>query len=58
MFEQDEDTFIVVDCGGGTVDLISYKLIQAKPMIVKECVKGSGKHQQPFIAYHTGIPRC
>ena len=44
MFEQDEDTFVVVDCGGGTVDLISYKLIQAKPMIVKECVKGSGKH--------------
>ncbi|KAK3502989.1 hypothetical protein B0T13DRAFT_501190 [Neurospora crassa] len=39
---KDEDTFVVVDCGGGTVDLISYKLIQAKPMIVKECVKGSG----------------
>ncbi|KAH7631214.1 hypothetical protein B0T09DRAFT_357204 [Sordaria sp. MPI-SDFR-AT-0083] len=36
------DTFMVVDCGGGTVDLISYKLIQAKPIIVKECVKGSG----------------
>ncbi|KAK3953443.1 hypothetical protein QBC32DRAFT_387599 [Pseudoneurospora amorphoporcata] len=39
---KDEDTFVVADCGGGTVDLISYKLIQAKPMIVKECVKGSG----------------
>ncbi|KAK3488063.1 uncharacterized protein B0T23DRAFT_447115 [Neurospora hispaniola] len=39
---KDEDTFVVADCGGGTVDLISYKLIQAEPMIVKECVKGSG----------------
>ncbi|EGO59403.1 hypothetical protein NEUTE1DRAFT_39823 [Neurospora tetrasperma FGSC 2508] len=39
---KDGDTFVVADCGGGTVDLISYKLIQAEPMIVKECVKGSG----------------
>lgn len=42
---------MVVDCGGGTVDLISYKLIQAKPIIVKECVKGSGKHPQSSGAY-------
>lgn len=40
---QDGDTFVVADCGGGTADLISYKVIQAEPLIVKECVKGSGR---------------
>ncbi|KAH6856361.1 hypothetical protein B0I37DRAFT_425624 [Chaetomium sp. MPI-CAGE-AT-0009] len=36
------DSFVVVDCGGGTVDLISYKVINAAPMVVKECVQGQG----------------
>jgi hypothetical protein len=36
------DTFVVVDCGGGTADLISYEVTSTSPMVVKECVKGQG----------------
>ncbi|KAK4237432.1 hypothetical protein C8A03DRAFT_34593 [Achaetomium macrosporum] len=36
------DIFVVVDCGGGTVDLISYEVTSTAPMAVKECVKGQG----------------
>jgi hypothetical protein len=36
------DSFVVCDAGGGTVDLISYKMTQVKPMQLKECVEGSG----------------
>jgi hypothetical protein len=32
----------VVDCGGGTVDLVSYEVTSIAPMVVKECVKGPG----------------
>ncbi|CAP65369.1 uncharacterized protein PODANS_6_8790 [Podospora anserina S mat+] len=34
--------FVVVDCGGGTVDLISYDMVSLSPATVKECVKGQG----------------
>ncbi|KAF2726578.1 hypothetical protein EJ04DRAFT_517742 [Polyplosphaeria fusca] len=37
------DTFVVCDAGGGTVDLISYKVKQVEPMQLVECVEGSGK---------------
>lgn len=37
------DSFVVCDAGGGTVDLISYKVIQTKPLELAECVEGSGK---------------
>lgn len=37
------DSFVVCDAGGGTVDLISYKLTETKPMKLAECVEGSGK---------------
>ncbi|KAG7287659.1 hypothetical protein NEMBOFW57_007172 [Staphylotrichum longicolle] len=36
------DSFVVVDCGGGTVDLISYEVVSLSPMVVKECIKGQG----------------
>lgn len=37
------DTFVVADCGGGTVDLISYEIIALEPKLeVRECVIGSG----------------
>ena len=36
------DSFVVCDAGGGTVDLISYKLKQVRPMQLVECVEGSG----------------
>lgn len=38
------DTFIVCDAGGGTVDLISYQVEAALPRLqVKELVPGSGR---------------
>ncbi|KAI0188952.1 hypothetical protein EV127DRAFT_512663 [Xylaria flabelliformis] len=36
------DSFVVVDAGGGTVDIISYKVDKLEPMIVSECVEGEG----------------
>ncbi|KAI1409418.1 actin-like ATPase domain-containing protein [Hypoxylon sp. FL1857] len=36
------DAFIVADCGGGTVDLISYEVSGVNPLEVKECVEGTG----------------
>ncbi|KAI1194022.1 hypothetical protein F5X97DRAFT_336303 [Nemania serpens] len=35
------DSFIVVDAGGGTVDIISYKLSGLEPLSVSECVEGA-----------------
>lgn len=40
---QTGDTFVVCDAGGGTVDLISYQVLQSNPLQLKECVEGSGK---------------
>lgn len=37
------DTFVVCDAGGGTVDLISYKVLQTDPLQLGECVEGSGQ---------------
>ncbi|KAK3619064.1 hypothetical protein LTR56_024269 [Elasticomyces elasticus] len=34
--------FIVIDAGGGTVDLISYSINQLKPLRLEELAKGSG----------------
>ncbi|KAL7268268.1 hypothetical protein RUND412_009117 [Rhizina undulata] len=36
------DTFVICDAGGGTVDLVSYKIVQLDPMAVSEVVGGSG----------------
>ncbi|KAI5812785.1 hypothetical protein BZA77DRAFT_323306 [Pyronema omphalodes] len=36
------DTFIICDAGGGTVDLISYKITNLDPLEINECVSGSG----------------
>ncbi|KAA8631132.1 hypothetical protein SMACR_07358 [Sordaria macrospora] len=36
------DTFVVVDCGGGTADVISYSVTQSDPMVVRESVRGEG----------------
>jgi hypothetical protein len=40
---QEGDSFVVCDAGGGTVDLISYKVVETKPLKLVECVEGSGK---------------
>ncbi|PWW76349.1 actin-like ATPase domain-containing protein [Tuber magnatum] len=37
------DTFVVADCGGGTVDVISYTIARKSPKLeVAECVGGTG----------------
>ncbi|OBS26475.1 hypothetical protein FPOA_00418 [Fusarium poae] len=37
-----EDTVIICDAGGGTVDLCSYVVKSTEPVVVQECVKGDG----------------
>ncbi|KAI1080046.1 hypothetical protein F5B20DRAFT_590217 [Whalleya microplaca] len=37
-----DDSFVVVDAGGGTVDVISYKVKSLEPLVVTECVEGDG----------------
>ncbi|KAI5302178.1 hypothetical protein KEM56_000946, partial [Ascosphaera pollenicola] len=36
------DAILVVDCGGGTVDLIAYQVEEEDPLHVSECTPGSG----------------
>ncbi|KAF8462032.1 hypothetical protein BDZ91DRAFT_735753 [Kalaharituber pfeilii] len=36
------DVYVIVDCGGGTVDLISYQVTSTKPLRVDECAVGTG----------------
>ncbi|TRX88275.1 hypothetical protein FHL15_010842 [Xylaria flabelliformis] len=36
------DSFVVMDAGGGTVDIISYKIDSLEPIVVSECVEGDG----------------
>ncbi|KAJ0113811.1 ctin-like atpase domain-containing protein [Diaporthe amygdali] len=36
------DNFVIVDCGGGTVDVISYKVTKTDSMIVREAATGEG----------------
>ena len=42
-FYQNGDLFVIVDCGGGTVDLISYAVIGGNPMKFREAVRGEGQ---------------
>ncbi|GAB7342299.1 hypothetical protein MBLNU457_g0531t1 [Dothideomycetes sp. NU457] len=37
------DVYIVLDAGGGTVDLITYEVVQMKPLKFREVVTGSGR---------------
>jgi hypothetical protein len=37
------DSIVVCDAGGGTVDLISYKVYKEQPLELRECVEGQGK---------------
>jgi hypothetical protein len=47
------DSFIVCDAGGGTVDLISYQVEAALPRLeVKEIVPGTGEYTTYFMARH------
>jgi hypothetical protein len=36
------DAILIVDCGGGTVDLIAYEVEEEDPFSVAECTAGSG----------------
>ncbi|KAK9234506.1 hypothetical protein V1525DRAFT_383293 [Lipomyces kononenkoae] len=35
-------SFLIVDCGGGTVDLIAYEVEDENPFTVRECTSGTG----------------
>ncbi|KAK4444198.1 hypothetical protein QBC34DRAFT_415619 [Podospora aff. communis PSN243] len=43
------ESFIVCDCGGGTIDITSYTVTSVNPFIVKEAVKGDGKLCGAFL---------
>ncbi|KXJ93001.1 hypothetical protein Micbo1qcDRAFT_203148 [Microdochium bolleyi] len=36
------DTFLVLDCGGATIDAITYQVTKTAPMAVKEAIPGEG----------------
>ncbi|CZR41752.1 uncharacterized protein FPRO_11342 [Fusarium proliferatum ET1] len=40
---QQNESFVVCDAGGGTVDVISYKVVSERPFKLEECVPGTGK---------------
>ncbi|EGZ71801.1 hypothetical protein NEUTE2DRAFT_110759 [Neurospora tetrasperma FGSC 2509] len=44
------ETFIVCDCGGGTVDIISYRVKSTDPFQIEEAVRGDGKLCGAFLA--------
>lgn len=48
---------ISVDCGGGTVDIISYKATRTEPMEVTEVVKGEGQYYRVFLIFFAGVRR-
>lgn len=50
------DTFVLCDCGGGTVDLITYEVKETEPYLkLGEAVEGSGTIQYTQdTAYSTG----
>ncbi|KAK3305068.1 uncharacterized protein B0T15DRAFT_188117 [Chaetomium strumarium] len=40
---QDGQTIVICDCGGGTVDVISYKITSLETLTVREIVSGEGQ---------------
>ncbi|KAM0194695.1 hypothetical protein ACHAPI_006992 [Fusarium lateritium] len=40
---QKNESFVVCDAGGGTVDVISYEVVSEQPFKLEECVSGTGK---------------
>lgn len=47
------DTFVVVDAGGGTVDLISYTVKSIDPLRLEMCVESAGNYShQNFETVH------
>ncbi|QPC70663.1 hypothetical protein HYE68_001415 [Fusarium pseudograminearum] len=43
------ETFIVCDAGGGTIDVISYKVLSEHPLGLEECIPGRGKLDGAFL---------
>ncbi|GAB1312154.1 hypothetical protein MFIFM68171_02364 [Madurella fahalii] len=39
---RENDVFVICDAGGGTVDLISYRVTSVDPFEVVECIQGTG----------------
>ncbi|GKU08220.1 unnamed protein product [Fusarium langsethiae] len=54
------DSFIVCDAGGGTIDVISYTVVSEQPFMLEECIPGKGKLggafliDQAFFSYLNG----
>ncbi|KAH6950202.1 hypothetical protein DER45DRAFT_580182 [Fusarium avenaceum] len=46
---QNNESFVVCDAGGGTVDVISYKVTSQNPFKLEECVTGAGKLSGAFL---------
>ncbi|KAL2815193.1 actin-like ATPase domain-containing protein [Aspergillus granulosus] len=40
--DPDEECILICDCGGGTVDLTTYKVVQDDPWELEECYVGNG----------------
>ena len=49
------DSITVCDCGGGTVDVISYSVTQETPFSIRECVEGDGRSS---IHLFEGVGLC
>ncbi|CEF88828.1 hypothetical protein FGSG_11105 [Fusarium graminearum PH-1] len=43
------ESFVVCDAGGGTVDVISYKVVSEKPFMLDECATGAGMLSGAFL---------
>ena len=51
------DAFVVCDAGGGTVDLISYEVVELSPTLqVKELVPGTGSYDLSLLSFPFDTP--
>lgn len=53
---QQGDCFIVTDCGGGTVNLISYKITGTDPYTMVEAAIGSGDKCGAVFVQKVSLP--
>ncbi|RGP77158.1 heat shock 70 kda 12b [Fusarium longipes] len=44
-----DESFVVCDAGGGTIDVISYTVVSEQPFRLEECVTGRGKLDGAFL---------
>ncbi|QPC59282.1 hypothetical protein HYE67_001513 [Fusarium culmorum] len=44
-----DESFVVCDAGGGTIDVISYTVVSERPFKLEECIPGRGKLDGAFL---------